>query len=255
MKIALTLMDRESNRVGHLLANAQQAMLGILHTVIESPDVMSRAARTRLEQNLATMRLQWSKAIAPSEGGQLRENAYLVENLGETDSKLRLTPEMIEEQMHISDAAVEAAHERLRQILQIDVDTVLAVFRTIQLKANMHSVATRTPATTSVRLVKQAVLKTLTFTRADASGKKWGSVIYAKNVARGLLVNLYVEAFLLTLLGHGIDEARIKVPGDAGYINFTVLGTSTDKHTHAEIVDEWLHPNAQALPERVPEDA
>lgn len=248
---SLDLFDMESRRVQRQHEDAQMAFRALLGDVLDLPTAWMPATRRSLQILLHDARVHWSRAITPDEGGQLREAVNEVMTQAEADTGLELPDAARANLFSMVDQSAETAALQIRDALRLDEDTAMGVLRSLQMKAAMKSAAGIDPRI-AFNMVKGGSLSGIAFTRRDRAGRAWDTTVYTRTVVRALLVNTYVETFVMTLLANGIDEAKVHVEGDH-YIKFGLLekNPQNDFIDLGEAAQAYFHPNATRLPERV----
>lgn len=249
MTIVVDLIDYHARQLQRRHLNFQMAVKGVLATFLERSDAVSKGARNLAAEQIRHLRVDASHELAPSEGGMLELAMHEVANLAEEDAALPLEGDPLKDVATYNGDQLDAAHVKIRDALRLDEDSVLALYRKIQLRAGMMSAGGTNPLV-AMDIAKRGEIVGLQFRRVDRLNRAWSSDIYTRTVARHLLVSTYVETYLMALVSNGIDTAQI--PGDAEHepLVFSITGRTQGLPTLDEIRAEHFHPNAVRLVER-----
>lgn len=238
MSVAIDLIDHLARTLQRHHEGVQLQMKGLLGECLDRADAHTPAARSDLRQSIRTLRIQASEDLAPLTGGPLRAAADQVFDQAVEDAGLELNAVAKEALNRLIDESIETAVMKVRDSLRLDEETILALHRTVQLRASMRA-TTGVSARLAFSMVRAGVLSTLKMTRIDRAGKRWDGTIYTRTAMRAMLVAIYSETFLMALLSNGTKNASIEVEG-VSLVFDILIGYERIQALH-------LHPNTTVL--------
>lgn len=240
MSDTLAQIDQVARRVERVYLGYQTTLKALLGEFLDRPDAYAPSARGEL---IHALRVAQNN---PFDGifGHLRSGVDSASSDADTAVAMPMTDEVRQDYSAIEAQSLTAATRKISDAMKMDADTILANFRKVQLAAAMR-VAQGIEPRVAFNMVKGGMIVGLSFVRRTRNAA-WLTSVYARTVARALMVDTYTETYLLSLLSHGIDVAT--VPDDNGDpINFSITGSTPDMPTLIEIQVEYLHPNASRL--------
>lgn len=246
MTPTLDLIDLTARRVEREHTGYQNTIKALLGEFLDRYDAHTPRARTELVQSLHGAHVEALSALT----AMLYVGVDDVWGAAQGDVALKVSEALSADLGAIVNSGVETAIAQISDALHMDEDTILSMFRKLQLQAAMKAAQGIDPKV-AFDMVKGGLIVGVAFTRRDRAGTAWSTSIYSRTVARALMVDSYTEVFLLSLLSNGIDIAA--VPGDDGLpIQFSITGTDPDLPDLVDIQAEYLHPNASRLVNKAP---
>jgi hypothetical protein len=238
--IAISLIDQCAGTFRRAHKAMQGQMKGLLGEALDRLDGHSPAARRWLLESLHTLRMRTSvELMPPDEGGLLRTAVSDVLEQAIADAGAPLSETAYLALQPLADESTDAALSRIRDTLRMDEAAVLAAPRKIQLRAGMRAAAGVNPIV-AFNMEKGGALRAIQFTRPDRLGRRWDTTVFSTTVLRGLLVSLYCETFMLSLVGQGVTHAAV-VDHDGNKIPFDIVEDFEGLQEH------YFHPNAERL--------
>lgn len=244
---ALDQIELLAHRAEREYLGYQTSLKATLGEFLDRPDAYSGRARSELVDSLRQSRIDSLRELMGIlQGGvnQTVEEADL--DLGGT----QMTSDVQSDYGSLEAQSLATAGVQISDAMRMDEDTVLVAFRRVQLAAMMRTAQGVDPKI-AFNMVKGGVIVGLSFTRRGRNGAIWMTSVYARTVARALMVSTYTEYFLMALLSNGTDIASVPAD-DATPILFSITGSAPGMPSLDDITGRYLHPNASRLVSKAP---
>jgi hypothetical protein len=214
----------------------QMQLRGLLGEALDRPDGHTERARVEFRQAVRDLRVQMSQRLAGNSGANFVTSIAMdLHDQALEDAGLELNDQADEAIASLVRQLIDETEELIRTSLRLDEESLMALYRKIQLRAGMQA-ATGVNPRIALNMVKGGAISGLRFTRADRSGKRWTASVFTRTAARGMLIRIYCETFLMALLSNGRRSAKLET--DDGELVFDIIAD------YEAVAEERLHPNA-----------
>lgn len=243
---ALDQIELLAHRVEREYLGYQTSLKALLGEFLDRPDAYSGRARSELADALRRARIESLGELT----GILHVGLDQVAGGARDDVGMEMSKSVQEDWSMLTTQSTATATAQISDAMRMDEDAILAAFRRVQLASSMRS-AQGIDHKVAFNMVKGGVIVGLSFTRRGRGGAAWMTSVYARTVARALMVMTYTEVFLMTLLSNGIEIASIPAD-DRTPILFSITGSAPGMPTLDDITGRYLHPNASRLVSKAP---
>jgi hypothetical protein len=243
MKKALEMMDLTAAHMHAAHSRYHMALRMHFAETLDAGSAHTQVARSRFSRGVSGIRTLHMEQIAPADHQPLADAVYDMIEQAQIDSGLPIPTERLIHLLEIVGPAMDTTTKFMRDTLHLDETVILGAFSRLQLQAALHA-AKGVTASVAMNMVKAGALTNLHFGRTDRSGKKWDTAVYTRTLVRHLLVTVYCEAYLVSLLSNGVPKAWLT--DDKGErMEFEILAAGGQ--LWEQLSKEYMHPNTEQL--------